>query len=278
MLMRPVWKGILSVGSAEIPIRMYPAITSKNLNLVMLHKACCSRIKHDKKCPLHGPVPSDEIINAYAYEEDKYVPISKADLDNIQLDSKKTITLSQFIDFDQIDPIYFYRSYYLIPDGPIAGETYAILRNALKRKRKMALAQIVLRQQQFVAALWPKARVIVLTTLHYESEIRQLSDLEDIRIKAPRKRALRQSTYKIIDELSKKFKPKAFRDNFRDQFLKIIKMKIDRQKSLVPYPLKAEAAEVTERNERSDIRDIALEKKRMTKLIDSEKPRKVSTA
>jgi len=281
--MRPAWKGALSAGSLNIPVKMYAATTPRKLNFSILHKSCFSRIKYDKHCPLHGHVLPDEMISAYEYEENKYIAVDESDFDKIQLDSKHTITLSQFVDFDQIDPIYYHRPYYLVPDGPIAGETYALLRNAMKRKRKLALAQIVLQRKEYIAALWPKNRMIVLSTLYYENEIRGLSDFEELRIKAPRSRVQQRSTEKIIDDLSAKFKPRLFKDHFRVQLMAIIKKKIDSHKSVTRFQIEAEVGEqlqyqVSEKNLESGIGDVIQEKKGMAKSTLSREKRNVSSA
>ncbi|MBN1349817.1 hypothetical protein JXJ21_10440 [candidate division KSB1 bacterium] len=268
--MKPVWKGNIALGSIEIAVNLVSAVSTRNLALTLLHQPCASKIKHKRVCPLHGDVPANEIIKAYFYEQDKYIPLDGHDFASIELGTQKSICLSKFVDIEAIEPIYFNKTYYCIPDGHIAAEKYALLRNALKRKRKIGIAQITYNRKESIVALWQRKRAIALSTLHYENEILPLSGFEVLQTSAPRSRTQFDEIDKLIEIAIDRFNPRQFRDQFFIQLMELIRQKIDSSKHEKFSQAKAESMDSIKSVGSKKQRTVVNARKSMAKVAEPE--------
>lgn len=234
--MRPTWKGFLKLSLVNIPVRMYPAARSHSLSFNQIHKVCNSRIKYDKRCPsCDRSVSSDEIVKGYEYAKEQYVIMDEEDFTKVRLESTKSIQLVQFVDRDEIDPLYYHGSHYVVPDGPVALESFATVLKACERKSRIGLARLVMNGKEQVVAVRPRDRAFVMSALYYADEVRSLAGIEEVESEPevnPDELALAEQ---LIETNTKSFDPTAFEDNYRKVLLDVIKAKAE-GKEIVEAP------------------------------------------
>lgn len=146
---RPVWTGQIRLSLVALPVKLYTATESRStLTYHQIHEPSGKRVRYEKTVPSIGPINKDDIVRGYEYESGKYVLLSDEEIAAVKLDAKKTIELVQFVDHCEIDPIYFDRPYYVVPDGDLAEDAFRVVRDALRRKRKVGLGQVVMRGRE----------------------------------------------------------------------------------------------------------------------------------
>ena len=226
MAPRAMWSGYLKLSLVTIPVRMYNAISSTSrVALNQLHKNCNRRVRQQLVCPEHGKLEREDIVKGYEYEEDKYVVIDQADLEKIKLETSKSIDLIQFVTVDEVDPVFFDKSYYVAPDGPIAEDAFRVVREAMRKANKMAIGQVVIAGREHIIALRVKDRGFALSTLHYASEIRQAAPyFEGIRNGEVDKNQLALAS-QLVENNTAPFNPAQFTDRYEEALLEIIKAK-----------------------------------------------------
>ncbi len=171
---RPVWSGQIRLSLVALPVKLYTATDSASkLSFHQVHEPSGKRIRYEKVAPGIGPVKSEDIIKGYEYEKGKYVLLEPGEIDAIKLDAKKTLELVQFVDHCEIDAIYFDRPYFVVPDDELAEDAFRVVRDALRRKRKVGLGQIVMRGREYIGALKPCGKGLLLETLRFEDELRK---------------------------------------------------------------------------------------------------------
>lgn len=233
--MRPTWKGFLKLSLVNIPVRMYPAARSQSLSFNQIHKVCNSRIKYDKRCPMcERSVSSDEIVKGYQYAKEQYVIMDEEDFTKVRLESTKSINIVQFVNRDEIDPLYYHGSHYVVPDGPVALESFATILQAAEEKDRIALARVVMNGKEQVVAIRPRDKVFVMSALYYADEVRALSGIEELEAE-PRvnPEELKLAT-DLIESITKPFDPQAFEDNYRNALLDVIKAKAEGKEIVEP--------------------------------------------
>ena len=221
-----MWSGYLKLSLVTIPVRMYNAISSTSrVALNQLHKDCNRRVRQQLVCPEHGKLEREDIVKGYEYEEDKYVVIDQADLEKVKLETSKSIDLIQFVTVDEVDPVFFDKSYYVAPDGPIAEDAFRVVREAMRKANKMAIGQVVIAGREHIIALRVKDRGFALSTLHYASEIRQAAPyFEGIRNGEVDKSQLALAS-QLVENNTAPFNPAQFTDRYEEALLEIIKAK-----------------------------------------------------
>jgi DNA end-binding protein Ku len=225
--MRTVWKGILKLSLVTIPIKLFPATSSSSLKFNQIHNECQSRIKSQRYCPHCGrEVKNEEIVKGYAYEKDKYVIINEEDFSKVELETTKSINILQFVDEDRIDPIYFDRTYFVIPDGPIAMDGYILMREAMKERGRVAISKIVLSGKENLAAIRAKDNALVMSTLYYHNEVKSAGAFDELKEKASIGPADLKLAKQLVDNVSGEFDLSEFRDEYREKLLEIIKAKV----------------------------------------------------
>ena len=233
--MRPTWKGFLKLSLVNIPIRMYPAARSQALSFNQIHKLCNSRIKYDKRCPsCDRSVSSDEILKGYQYAKEQYIVMDEEDFTKVTLESTKSISIVQFVEQDEIDPLYYHGSHYIVPDGPVAIESFATILKAAEDKKRIALARVVMNGKEQVVAIRPRDKAFVMSALYYADEVRALSGIEELEAEPevnPEELAL---ALQLIESITKPFDPEAFEDNYRKALLEIIKAKEEGKEIVAP--------------------------------------------
>lgn len=234
--MRTLWKGAVSFGLVNIPVAMYVATEKKDVKFNYLHQQCMTPIEYHKFCPsCNKEISSDEIVRGYEYQKGSYVVINEEDLERIPLENTKTIDILDFVNLAQVDPIYFDKSYYLEPSA--GGEkAYALLIEAMQKTSKVALARVVIRSKQSLAALRVKDRYLLMETLFFPDEIRSpqslSSGLEPSRLHENEVKM----AVSLIDNLSTDFDPGKYSNQYRQALWEMIEAKIAGQEIVSPRP------------------------------------------
>jgi DNA end-binding protein Ku len=180
MAARATWKGFLKISLVNIPIKVFPATESKaTLSFNQLHGECQTRIQQKRWCPhCNREVPNSEIVKGYEFEKGHYVVLTEEDFENVRPESTRVIDLAQFADESAIDPIYVDRAYYLAPDGPVASQAFAVMREGMKGK--VGIGKLALYGREYLVAVRPHRRGIVMYTLHHAAEIRSVDHVEEL--------------------------------------------------------------------------------------------------
>jgi DNA end-binding protein Ku len=239
---RSIWSGVITFGMVSIPVRLLPATQDKDVRFHLLHKPDHSRIQFKRWCIAEDrEVDSDELVRAFEVSKDQYVEVSDEDLENLPLPSNHQIELSAFVRSEEIDPMYYEKSYYLEPEET-GLKPYALLMKVLEHKRVMGVATIALRNKESLCALRPTGSSLVLETLHYPDEIRphELS-LPDVLVK-DRELAVAGT---LVDALQEPFDPSKYHDRYREALVELIASKAQGREVVVPEGQPA-AAPVTD--------------------------------
>jgi DNA end-binding protein Ku len=223
---RSIWNGVITFGMVSIPVRLFTATESKDISFNQLHEECMSRVRQLRWCPVHErELDRDEIVRGYEYARDQYVIIEEEDLEKLPLSTKHTIELSAFVKAEEIDPVYYEKSYYLEPDDA-AKKPYALLMTALKEKQLTAVAKIAIRNKERLCALRPMDGTLMLETLFYPDEVRaQSADTPTIEV-SDRERDM---AFTLIDLLTEDFDPQKYHDEYRQALTQVIEAKLDGQ-------------------------------------------------
>jgi Ku protein len=242
---RAIWSGAISFGLVNVPVRMYSAIDEQDIHFHYVHEKDGSRIGYEKICKKEDkPVPDGEIVKAYEYAKGKYVYMTDEDFEAAAVEGYKTIDITDFVPRDEIDPIYFERTYYLGPqDG--AEKVYALLRRALEEAGLAGIAKYVMREKQQLGALRVHNGVIALEKMYFADEIRPSDDIAPGSVKVD-KREL-DMALQLIDRFSGAFKPEKYEDTYREQLLAVIDAKRKgKEVHVEPAPKAEEPADLME--------------------------------
>ncbi len=228
MAARPTWSGQLRISLVSFPIRLYPASESaREIEFHQIHKPSGKRIKYQLTVPDVGPVERDDIVKGYEYKRGKYVTFESEELEQIRKPQKHTLDMVQFVAANEIDPVYFDKPYYLVPENNAANEAFAVVREALCREGKIGLGQLAFTGKEHLAAIRPCGRGMMLETLRYGEEVRKAAPyFEDIG-----KVVVDDDQLELAKELIKrktaKFDPEKFHDTFTEAVKKLIEARID---------------------------------------------------
>jgi DNA end-binding protein Ku len=225
---RAIWSGSISFGLLNVPVRMYSAVARRNIALREIRASDSSRIKHRRVAEgTDEEVPYDEIIKAFELTPGQYVPLTKDEIAALAPEKTRAIDVQDFVDLEEIDPIYFDSPYYLGPaDG--AEKAYSLLAQAMQASGRVAIAHFVLRNKEHLAAIRSDGRVLTLTTMRFADEVVPVDELEIVPDKAqkPAKRE-REMAERLIESLSTDFEPQAYKDEYREQLLTLIERKAE---------------------------------------------------
>jgi DNA end-binding protein Ku len=226
---RAIWSGSISFGLLNVPVKLYSAVSKQTVRFRELREGDGSRVKHKRVAESDGKeVPYEKIVKGYEYAPDQYVVLSRDELSELEPQRSRAIEIQDFVDLDSIDPIYFEQPYYLGPDKG-AERAYALLVQALKESRKVAIARFVLRNKEHLAAIRPMEDVLTLTTMRFHDEVSSPKDLdgevfEEAKPKKPEKRELEMAK-QLIDSLTSEFEPDQYRDEYREELLDLLERK-----------------------------------------------------
>jgi DNA end-binding protein Ku len=226
MAARPYWKGQVRLALVSIPVEIYSATKSgAAIAFNQIHEPSGKRIKYEKVVPGIGPVDADEIVKGYQYEKGSYVLLQDEEIESVKLESKKTLDLTQFVDEDEIDLLYYEKPYYVVPADDLAEEAFVVLRDALRRTKKVALGQLAMRGREYIVSLKPCGRGILMETLRYADEVNKAQaffrDIGDIE---PDEELL-DLAETLIEKKTSKFDPSKFHDRYIDALYDLIEKK-----------------------------------------------------
>jgi DNA end-binding protein Ku len=237
---RSIWSGAISFGLVSVPVKMHSATQSKELKFHFVHKDDLAPVGYDKVRKDTGEhVDPDDIVRAFEVEKGRYVPVTEEDVGRLDVELTHSIDICDFVEADEIDPIFYRSGYYLAPqDG--AEKPYALLVRALRESGKVGIAKVVIRNKQHLAALRTYKDALVLETMYYADEVRE-PDLP--KLPALRKPEIEMAVT-LIENLSADFQPERYHDKYRQELLDLIKAKPKGQK--LPEPEPEEEGEVVD--------------------------------
>ena len=233
--MRAIWKGNISFALVSIPISLFSATRKSELSFHYLHKKDMSPVSYKRFCDSeNSEVSWEEITRGYEYEKDQYVEITDEDLDKADIELTKTIQIQEFVQENEIDPVYFDKPYYLEPQK--GGErAYALMRDALAQSKKVGIAKVVLKSREHLAALKSVGNMLTLQTMRFSHEIVDAGSL-NLPAKAEISKKEMDLANTLIDSMSDKFDPSRYKDDYYDKVLGIIQMKVAGVTPQVPAP------------------------------------------
>jgi DNA end-binding protein Ku len=231
---RPVWTGQIRLALVALPVKLYSALDSKEkISFNQIHEPSKQRIRYEKVAPGVGAVSNDEIVKGYEYQKGRYVLFSDEEFDALKVDSKKTLDMVQFAPNETIDPIYFDKPYYALPDGKMADEPYRVVREALKKTKTIGLGQITMRGRSYIAAVKPYEDGIIVETVHYAQELRAAKSFFDEIPTGKLDADLIDLAEELITRKKAKFDPNKFEDEYAIAIERLVKKKIERHGELV---------------------------------------------
>ena len=235
MAARPTWKGYIKVSLVNIPVKVYPATeASATISFNQLHAECQTKIQQKKWCPhCSREVPNSEIVKGFEFEKGRYVIMSEEDFDKVRPESTRVIDLVQFADESSIDPMYVDRAYYLAPDGTMAGDAFAVMRDGMKGK--VGIGKLALYGREYLVAVKPHERGIVMYTLHHAAEIRSIETVEDLSAVATKVKPEEIKLAKqVIETFEGPLNLSDYKDEYREGLQRIIDAKIAGEEVVAP--------------------------------------------
>jgi DNA end-binding protein Ku len=227
MAARSTWKGFLKVSLVNIPVRVFPATESAAaLSFNQLHNACQTRIQQKRWCPTcDREVPNTEIVKGYEFQKGRYVVVTEEDFAKVTVESTRVINLVQFSDDASIDPMYVDKAYYLAPDGPVAAEAFAVMREGMRGKA--GIGKVALYGREYLVAVKPQEHGLVMYTLHHAAEIRSIDQIDELggvpKNVKPEELKLAQQ---VVDMFSGDLNIKDYRDEYKEELRRIIDAKV----------------------------------------------------
>lgn len=228
--MHTMWKGSISFGLVNIPIKMYSATEDKDIKLRTLHKECNTPIKYEKVCPnCEKEVENSDLVKGYEYVKGKYVILDDEELKQLKEEHEdKSVKIIDFVKLEDIDPIYFNRSYFLGP-GENGSKAYSLLREALGSTKKIGVAEITIRSKQQLAIVRVYNNCLVMETVHYPDEVRNVAEVPSVPEKTDVSEQELKTAMMLIDQLTTEFDPEKYHDDYREAVLALIEEKVNNQ-------------------------------------------------
>jgi DNA end-binding protein Ku len=240
---RSIWRGAISFGLVNVPVKLYSAVSKKTVRFNQLHEKDNSRIQLKRFCADEDQeVPYEEIVKGYEISPDRYVVITPDELENLDPKKTRSIDIEDFVDLDEIDPLFYEHPYYLAPDTG-AAKPYKLLLEALKETNKVAIARVVIRSKEYLTAIRPAGDVLTMETMLFADELIDPGDLdelpdEDVRATEREVDMARQ----LIESLATEFDPTKYRDEYRERVLELIERKASGEEIAIPAEPEAPAA------------------------------------
>jgi len=232
---RAMWKGAISFGLVTIPVSVYPATEEKTLRFNQLHDEDGGRIRMKRVCSIDGEeVGYEHIVKGYEYEKDRYVIVTDDDFEKVPVESSRQIDIQQFVELEDIDPMLYKKSYYLVPEETGA-KAYALLREAMNRAGKVGIAKVSFRDKEHLAALRFKDEALTLETMYWPDEIREaeFGDADvDVKVRDQELAMARQ----LIESLTAEWNPEEYTDEYREALMQIVEAKVNGEEIEVVEP------------------------------------------
>lgn len=224
--MRAIWKGSISFGLVNIPISLYPATRKEELKFRLLRAKDLSPVNYKRVAEKDGKeVPWGEIVKGYEYEKGKFVVLNEKDFQRVDLEATQTVDIQDFVDLDEIDPMYFYKPYYLEPQKG-GDKAYVLLREALADGKKVGIAKVVIKTRQYLAGVKALKHALVLELMHFADEL-----LDAEKLNVPKKvevgKREKEMAEALVKSMSSKWDPEKYKDDYRDALMEVIEEKVE---------------------------------------------------
>jgi DNA end-binding protein Ku len=269
---RAIWKGTISFGLVNVPIALYPAERRADLHFTLLDARNKAHVRYQRVNEVTGEeVPWDEVVKAYEYQDGDYVVIEDEEFKRVAVEATQTIDIEDFVEEDEIDYMYFDKPYYLVPDKK-GEKAYVLMRETLKRTRKVGIAKVVIRARQYLAALMPQGNALVLDLLRFQYELRDVSEYEFPEKSLDEYNISNKEidmAEKLVETMASKWEPEKYRDEYRDALMEYIERKAKAGEKAVPA--EAEPVPAEKRGEIIDIMDLL---KKSVQQKSEQRPRK----
>jgi len=224
--MRAIWKGSISFGLVNIPIALYPATRKEELKFRLLRASDHSPVNYKRVAEHDGKeVPWDQIVKGYEYEKGKFVVLGEKDFQRVDLEATQTVDIQDFVDVDEIDPMYFYKPYYLEPQKG-GDKAYVLLREALAEGKKVGIAKVIIKTRQYLAGVKATKHALVLELMHFAEELSDAEKLNVPKTLEPGKREMDMAKA-LVDSMSSKWDPQKYHDDYREALLEVIEEKVE---------------------------------------------------
>jgi DNA end-binding protein Ku len=268
MAARPTWKGYLKISLVNIPIRVFPATdAAATVRFNQLHRECRTRIQQKRWCPsCQVEVPNTDIVKGYEFEKGKYVVMEEDDLAKVRAESTRVINIVQFADAKLIDPVYVERPYYLAPDGAVASEAFAVMREGMAGKA--AIGKLALYGREYLVAIQPRENGLVMYTLRHASEVRAMSAIDELKT-VPAK--IKPDEVKLARQVISNFETEGdltqYKDDYQTELRKLIDAKIAGED--IVTPAEEEAPKVVNLMEalRQSLDRVSADKKKTARIV-----------
>jgi len=223
---RAIWKGSITFGLVNIPIALYPATRREELKFRLLRKSDLSPVNYKRVAEKDGrEVPWDQIVKGYEYEKGKYVVLKEEDFQRVDLEATQTVDIKDFVDQEEINPMFFYKPYYLEPQKG-GDKAYALLRDALKDTKKVGIAKVVIKTRQYLAGVKPEDGALVLELMHFADELADPEKLHVPRKMEAGKREMNMAK-SLIGSMTSKWEPEKYKDDYREALMEVIEEKVE---------------------------------------------------
>ena len=224
--MRAIWKGSISFGLVNIPIALYPATRKEELRFRLLRAKDLSPVNYKRVAEKDGrEVPWDQIVKGYEYEKGKYVVLKDEDFQRVDLEATQTVDIQDFVKQEEIDPVFFYKPYYLEPQKG-GDKAYVLLRETLEKTGRVGIAKAVIKTRQYLAGVKAENNVLLLELMHFAEELAETDKLHVPKKIEPGKREVDMATA-LVNSMSSKWDPKKYRDDYRDALMEVIEEKVE---------------------------------------------------
>jgi DNA end-binding protein Ku len=227
---RPSWRGQIKLALVSIPVEIFPATKAgKSISFHQVHEPSGQRVRYEKVVPGIGPVDRDDILKGYEVEKGEYVLLDPEEIEKVKLESRKTLELTQFVDLNDIDPIYYDKPYYVVPADDLAEEAFVVLRDALRKTKRVGIGQLAMRGQEYVVSLKPCGRGMVLETLRYADEVNKAASyFRDIGDTKPDEDLLEMAQM-LIEKKASDFDASEFENRYIEALRSLIDEKIKKK-------------------------------------------------
>ncbi len=233
---RAMWTGSISFGLVNIPVKLIPATKDVGVHFHQIHEKTKCRVRQKLVCGGDDrEIPRKDIVKGYEIAPDQYVVVTEKELEAVTPEAKRTIDIAEFVDLSSIDPIYYEKPYYLLPEEH-AAKAYQLLVQAMQKSRKVAIAKFVMRQKEYLATLRPLENVICLETMRFADEVISINELDGVPKETPMSDKELAMAQQLIDSLEEKFQPDKYHDDLRDRIKEMIEKKVQGEEIITEIP------------------------------------------
>ncbi|WP_332630341.1 Ku protein [Halalkalibacter flavus] len=224
--MHTVWKGSISFGLVNIPIKLHTATENKDIKLRQIHKECHTPISYQKVCPgCDKKVKNEDIVKAYEYAKNKFVVLDDEELEKLKKENEdKAVEIIDFVKLEEIDPIYFEKSYFIAPDNG-GGKAYSLLRKALTESGKIGIAKIIIRSKEQLAVVRVYKDTLLMETIHFPDEVRNVQDVPNVPSEQLVEQKELDTALMLVEQLTTSFEPEKYKDEYRTALMELIEEK-----------------------------------------------------